>query len=136
MRNFKAYKAYQTAQAQTSSPLAVSIMAHEWCIMQLRFVQAKYSELRFSEADQSLIKTEQVIRELRIGLTTENNVIPEHLREQVLAHAANIRIVYDWIIEELNQIRMTKNTENLEAMIERIQDLLEADRIAEKNYGK
>lgn len=134
MHNFKAYKAYQSTQAQTNNPLRVNIMAYEWCLNNLKFVQLKYSEMRFSEADDRLLNTEQILRELRMGLTNEYNVIPENLREQVLEHAAHVRALYDWMIDELNLIRMTKQNDNLQAIIERIQDLLDADRFAEKEY--
>lgn len=136
MKNFKAYKAYQATQAQSTSPLRITIMAYERCLLNLQFVQSKYNEFRFSEAEERLINTEQILRELRMGLTTEYNAIPAELKEQVLEHADRIRGLYDWMVEELNLIRMTKKTENIQAIMERIQDLLEADRFAEQNHGK
>ena len=134
MKNPKAYKAYQSAQGQSISPHRATIMAYEWCLAQLNFVQVKYAELRFSEGDERLIRMEQVLLELKMGLTTEYNFIPEEMREQVLAHANNIRILYEWIVEELNRIRMTKQTENMPTITKCIQDLLEAERYAEQVY--
>lgn len=136
MSNFKAYKAYQSTQAQANSPLGVTIMAYEWCLTNLKFIQVKYEEMRYSEADDRLINTEQILRELKMGLTTEHNMIEEAFREQVLEHVDRIRGVYDWMIGELEHIRLTKQGEQLQVIMDCIQDLLEADRFAEQNHGK
>lgn len=135
---FQAYKAYQASQTQTSSPIDISIMVYERCLLNLKYVKAKYEEFNFSDEDleKKLINTEQLLMEMKAGLTTEENYIPKDMREQVLEHSNTLRMLYDWLINEVVFMRTSKKSSEISNVIECIQDLLDGDRFArDKSKG-
>lgn len=114
----KSWKKYQANEAQTSNPLKVTIMAYDRCILNLKFIKEKHEELKYTEAEARLINTEQIIHELNLGLTRGAGT-----PEDVQVFVEEMEQLYAWVLSELQLIRMTKQTREIDAIIESLQNL-------------
>lgn len=127
----RGWKKYQANDAQTSNPLKVTVMAFERCVLNMKVVKEKYGEFKFSEAENRIINTEQIIHELNLGLTRD-----EHASEEVKEHVRELEALYDWMLRELAMIREAKKSDSIEGILHSLQDLLDGYRGALEQNGK
>lgn len=111
----KGWKKYVKNDILTSHPIKVTVMAIERCIFNLKFVKERYEKMRYIEAEDRLINTEQILHELTMQLNPQGD-------EEIIKNLYNL---YDWCLREINELKLKKEPSKVEGIIAVLQDLLD-----------
>ena len=111
----QAWRKYTQTQIATGSPIKITIMVYEKCILNIRTAQEKLNEGDYQTVSERLINTEMLLNELIFQL--DRNVYPELSEELIM--------LYEWSIAEERTMNIKKDARLGDPVIQVIQNLLD-----------
>lgn len=111
-----AYKEYKEIQVNTANREKLLIMLYQGCIKFLRFSKKSIEEDNIEAANNYIIKSQDIIRELMNTLDRENGG----------EIADNLYNLYDYMYRELVSANINKDIEKVEIVEEMMSELLES----------
>lgn len=119
----RGWKKYQENEVKISNPLKITVMAYERCILNLKFVKEKQGTISFMDAEKRLLNTEQIVNELSMQLNRD-----QHGNQELLDLVSQLDRLYSWLLAELEMIRLKREFEKIDSVIEVMQNLLDGYR--------
>jgi len=111
-----AYKEYKQVQVNTANRERLLIMLYQGCIKFLRFSKKSIKEDDIEAANNYIIRSQDIIRELMNTLDRENGG----------EIASNLYNLYDYMHRELIRANIYKDIEKIETVEELMSELLES----------
>ena len=111
-----AYKEYKEVQVNTANREKLLIMLYQGCIKFLRFAKKSIEEENIEAANNYIIRSQDIIRELMNTLD----------REKGGEIADNLYNLYDYMNRQLIEANIKKNAEKVELVEEMMLELLES----------
>ncbi|MEI4830582.1 flagellar protein FliS [Bacillus sp. FJAT-53711] len=114
----QAWQRYMQNDIMTSNPIKNTIFIYERCIVEFRKIEELLNKFQFQEADEILDKLERIFDELKLQLNPD---ISEDLYD-------NLYSLYDWISNQIQTMKITRETTDMDAVVQVLQDLAEGYR--------
>ncbi|MGG2066252.1 flagellar export chaperone FliS [Bacillus sp. S14(2024)] len=114
----QAWQRYMQNDIMTSNPIKNTIFVYERCIVEFRKSEELLKNFKFQEADEVLDKLERIFDELKMQLNPD---ISKDLYD-------NLYSLYDWISNQVQMMKMTRASANMDAIVQVLQDLIEGYR--------
>ncbi len=111
MNRLNGYKNYRDQSILTSGPGELVYLLYNACIKQVRLAKMALDEVKYADANQYLIKAQEMVDELMIGLDFEYDI------------AHQLYSLYDYINRTLASANIHKDGENLDSIIVILEEL-------------
>ncbi|PHA01935.1 flagellar protein FliS [Bacillus pseudomycoides] len=114
----QAWQRYMQNDIMTSNPIKNTIFVYERCIVEFRKLEELLKGFKFQEADEILDKLERIFDELKMQLNPD---ISKDLFD-------NLYSLYDWIGNQVQMMKMTRQSADMDAIAQVLQNLIEGYR--------
>lgn len=121
----QAWQRYMENSIATSNPIKNTIYIYERCIVEFRKLEELLKELKIKEADEMLEKMENIFEELKLQLNPDVGELYDDLTK-----------LYDWILERVHKMKITRQPEDMDAVVEILNNLAEGYRGVLANAGQ
>jgi flagellar secretion chaperone FliS len=118
----KGYEKYKAQEVNTANPMTLVIMLYSGCIKQIKLAEIAIEKKKYSDANISFKKAEDILMELMMSLDLKYDI------------SKNLMAIYSFIYDELVKMNISKNTETLEPVVKILSDLRDAWSAIEKEY--
>ncbi len=108
------YEKYKQQGVLAANPVELIIMLYDGCVKQLKLARIAIEEKDYEQVNTSLQKCQNIITELTMSLDFHYPLAKELMK------------IYEFILDQMRQINTTKETENIEPMIEILNNLRES----------
>lgn len=108
---------YKKNQIQTASPKQLVILLYEGAIKNIRLAELAQDKQDIAKVNQYLIKAQDIVSELSNALNHQNG-------ENAIA--SELEVLYDYLLNELLQANLKKDTEKMKNARNILSELLEA----------
>ena len=105
------YEQYRQQGVMTAKPIDLVIMLYEGCIKQLKLAKIHINDNTPEKANSCLKKAQDIVVELLMGLDFNYEI------------SNNLMKLYDFMINEIVDVNLTKKTEKIDPVIDILQDL-------------
>ena len=102
----KALEVYKQSKVETASPAELVLMLYDGCLKSMRRAMQCIADKDYSGANESLIRAQDIIDELRVSLDFGTGEIADSLAS-----------VYDFVYSSLVSANLKKDIEQVEAAI-------------------
>ena len=111
-----AYKQYKQVQVQTANKGKLVVMLYQGCVKFLRLAKKNMKEKNIDDANNYIIRSQDIIRELMNTLDMEKGGDV----------AGNLYPLYDFMIRELIEANVDKDTEKIEVVEDMMLELIDS----------
>jgi len=109
-----AFNQYRNMQINTASPEKLVLMLYDGAIKNIRIAEEALGESRYSDANNALVKAQDIINELASSLDMSQEI------------SANLYQLYDFVRRVLIEANIKKSSENLDPVKKILTDLRDA----------
>ncbi|PES72713.1 flagellar protein FliS [Bacillus cereus] len=119
----QAWQRYMQNDIMTSNPIKNTIFIYERCIVEFRNLEELLNTFKLQEGDTLLEKLECIFEELKLQLNPE---ITKDLHDSLFG-------LYDWISIQIQTMKVTREANDIDAIVKVLQDLIDGYRGAIEN---
>lgn len=114
MNTANAYQKYKEQDIEMASPVTLIVMLYNGCIKQLKLAKMALEKNDYEQTNVRLQKAQDIITELLNNLDFNYSVSNE------------LMSIYDFMLREMVQINVTKQTEKIDPLVTMLTSLMEA----------
>ncbi|MGE7865274.1 flagellar export chaperone FliS [Bacillus paramycoides] len=114
----QAWQRYMQNDIMTSNPIKNTIFIYERCIVEFRNLEELLNSFKLQEGDALLEKLERIFEELKLQLNPE---ITKDLYDSLFS-------LYDWISIQIQTMKVTREANDMDAIVQVLQDLIDGYR--------
>ena len=119
----KAFERYREQEVSTANPVGLVVMLYNGCIKRLKLAQLSIDKKNFSDTNAHLKRAQDIISELVSSLD---------LKYQV---AKDLLSLYDFMLRQIVSINFSKNSDDIEPLVEMLTGLRDTWVQVGKNCG-
>ena len=127
----KGYQKYQKASVEKMSPIKLTIMMYQKCLLNMKWIKENINNVEKSEAEKYYSNTELILYELQLSL--DRSI---HLPLEVKEHVADLDRRYAILLNQLIQIKDNYDGKVNDDLIIGFEKLLEGYRSATSNKNE
>ena len=120
MATANAYQTYKTQEVSMASPMALIVMLYNGCIKRLKLARIAIGKKDFEDANTQFKKAQDIVAELANSLDFNYPIANE------------LMALYDFMLREIIQINITKDTDRIEPVIDMLSSLRDTWKQVEK----
>ena len=120
MATANAYQTYKTQEVSMANPMALIVMLYNGCIKRLKLARIAIEKKDFEDANVQFKKAQAIVSELANSLDFNYPI------------AGDLMKLYEFMLREIIQINITKDTNRIEPMINMLSGLRDTWKQVEK----